>query len=140
MFASGPHLADGLEDFLQQRELVMGKGVKGDKLGGVFVAAQADRVARKAELVVDDIALGGKGVAQLDVGGFGFGEQTLADHFVGVGTGQRQAGVEAALNLGEILRLGQVGPADGGVYVFLAGDDDPSPALALRAQLLGDGL
>ena len=36
--------------------------------------------------------------------------------------------------------FGLVGFANGCVNVFLAGDDDPGTALALRAQLLSDGL
>ena len=49
-------------------------------------------------------------------------------------------GVKTALNLGKVLRLGFVGFADGGVDIGLAGDDDPGAALALGAELLGDGL
>ena len=48
--------------------------------------------------------------------------------------------MKTPLNLGKVLRLGLVGLANGGVDVFLAGDDDPGAALALRAQLLRDGL
>ena len=48
--------------------------------------------------------------------------------------------METPLNLREVLRFGLVGFADGGVDVFLAGDDDPGAAVAEGAQLLGDGL
>ena len=82
------HFADGLKDLLQQRELVRRKGVAGDKLGSVFVAAQADGIADKAELVVDDIALASKGIAQQYMGCFGLGEQALANHFIGIAAGQ----------------------------------------------------
>ena len=140
MLAGGAHFADGLKDLLQQRELVRRKGVAGDKLGSVFVAAQADGIADKAELVVDDIALASKGIAQQYMGRLGLGEQAFANHFVGVAACQRQPRMKTPLNLGEVLRLGLVRLANGGVDVFLAGDDDPGAALALRAQLLGDGL
>ena len=48
--------------------------------------------------------------------------------------------MKTPLNLGKVLRLGLVRLANGGVDVFLASDDNPGTALALRAQLLGDGL
>jgi hypothetical protein len=64
VLAGSADFADGLEYFLQQGELVGHKGVTGHKFGRVFVATQADRVADKTELVVDDIALAGKGVTQ----------------------------------------------------------------------------
>jgi hypothetical protein len=67
-------------------------------------------------------------------------KQALTNDFIGIAAGQGQAGVEAALNFGEVLALGLVGLANGGINVFLAGDDDPGAALALGAQLLGDGL
>ncbi|MHB1111892.1 MAG: hypothetical protein ACYC03_01580, partial [Acidovorax defluvii] len=65
MLAGGAHFADGFKYLLQQRELVRRKGVAGDKFGSVFVAAQADGIADKAELVVDDVALAGKGTGLL---------------------------------------------------------------------------
>jgi hypothetical protein len=134
VLAGGAHLADGLKYLLQQRELVGGERIHRNELGCVLVAAQADRIANKTELVVDDIALASKGIAQGHMGGFGLGQQAFADDFVGIAAGQRETGVETALNLGEVLALGFVGLADGGVDVFLAGDDDPGPALALRAR------
>jgi hypothetical protein len=140
VLAGGAHFADGLEYLLQQGELVRGERVHRHKLGGVFVSPQADRIANKAELIGDDVALASVDIAQGNMGGFGFGQEALADDFIGVAAGQGQARVEAALNLGEVLRFGFVGLTNGGVDVFLAGDDDPCPALAERAQLLGDGL
>ena len=48
--------------------------------------------------------------------------------------------MEAGRDLGKVVGARLVGFAQRGVDVFLAGDDDPRTALALCAQLLGDGL
>ena len=140
MLAGGADLADGLEDLLQQGELVGGVGIDADELGGVLVAAQVHRVADEGELIVDDVAGLLEGVAQRIVRALALGEQALADDLVGVGAGERQPGVEASLDLGEVLRLGLVGLAERSVDVFLAGDDDPRPTLRRGTKLLGDGL
>jgi hypothetical protein len=48
--------------------------------------------------------------------------------------------VKTALNFRKILAAGQVGVTNSGINVGLTGDDDPSAATALGAELLGDGL
>ena len=48
--------------------------------------------------------------------------------------------MKAGGNLGEVVGARLVGFAQGGVDVFLAGDDDPRPALAAHTKLFGDGL
>ena len=140
VLAGSADLADGFENLLEQGELVGRERVCRHELRRILVAPHADRVADEGQLVVDDVALFLEAVTQGEMGSFRLGQQALADDFIGVGAGQRQPGMEAPLNLGEILRLGFVGFADGGVNVFLTGDDDPCPALAQRPKLLGDGL
>ena len=140
MHARGAYLADGLEHLLQQLELVGRKGVVGGEVFGALDALEGGGVVRKRELVVDDVGLGRPDGLQGRLGLGGFFEQAVGNHLVGVGAGQQQPGVEAPLNLGEVLPSGLAALAQGGVNVGLAGDDDPRPALALGAQLLGDGL
>ena len=48
--------------------------------------------------------------------------------------------MKASLNLGEVLTLGLIVLTNGRVDIFLTGDDDPCPAPALGAELLGDCL
>ena len=138
--ARSAYLADGLEHLLQQLELIRRKGVVGGEVFGALDALEGGGVVRKRELVVDDVGLGRPDGLQGRLGLGGFFEQAVGNHLVGVGAGQQQPGVEAPLNLGEILPSGLAALAQGGVNVGLAGDDDPRPALALGAQLLGDGL
>jgi hypothetical protein len=84
---------------LQQRELVGRKRVTGNEFRRVLVALHRHRVADEGELVVDDVTLLFEAIAQGDVASFGLGQQAFADNFVGIGTGQRQTGMEAPLNL-----------------------------------------
>ena len=136
----GPHFADGLKDFLQQLKLVGGKRVMRGEVFGVLKPFEGDGVVGKGKLVVDDVALGLPNGFELRAGFGRFLQQAVSNDFVGVGAGERQAGVETALNFGEVVGAGVVGFTQGGVDVFLTGDDDPCAAFAAGAQLLGDGL
>ena len=135
MLAGGAVLADGGQHAAQQLELVGDEGVDIHEVAGVIVELHFRQIF-KFQLVLQ-----GRGFlliqhAQGLVGGVGLGKDTLFDDLVHVGAGQRQAGVEAALNLGEVVAL----DLRDGVHVLLAGDDDPCFALALLAQFLTDGL
>ena len=136
----GPGLADRLEDFLEQLELVRGERVVLDEILAVLELAEGHAAVLEGQLVLEDVAL-------LLEHGFEFGlhvrhlcQQAGLDHFIDVGAGERQRRVEPALNLREVLLLGLAHLAQHGVHVFLGRDDDPGPATADRPQLLGDRL
>ena len=84
MLTRSPNLADGLEDLLQQGELVWRKRITGDEFSRILVAAHRNRVTHKGELVVDDVALLREAIPQRDVSRFSLGQQTLADHIIGI--------------------------------------------------------
>ena len=129
-------LAQLLHDVLQQAELVAGEGVGGGVVGGVAVAAQVRDGLLEGVEVLDH---GGAGVvagAQQRVGVVGLGQDALLDDLVGIAGGQRQARVEAALDLGEVVAHHGGHLVDG----FLAGHHDPHAAMAAGAQVLHERL
>ena len=90
--------------------------------------------------LLEDVTLPGEEAFQLVHDIVALGQQAGLDDLIHVGTGEGEAGLETALNLGEVVGLGLLHLAEHGVDVFLRGHDHPGPALADRAELLGDGL
>ena len=135
MLAGRAVLADGGQHAAQQLELVGDERVDIHEVAGVIVELHLRQIF-KFQLVLQ-----GRGFLLIQhtqglVGGVGLGKDTLFDDLVHVGAGQRQAGVEPALNLGEVVALDLCD----GIHILLAGDDNPRFALALLAQFLADGL
>ena len=135
MLAGRAVLADGGQHAAQQLELVGDERVDIHEVAGVIVELHLRQIF-KFQLVLQRRGFLLIQHAQGLVGGVGLGKDTLFDDLVHVGAGQRQAGVEAALNLGEVVALDLCD----GIHILLAGDDDPRLALALLAQFLTDGL
>lgn len=132
--------ADGLEDLLHQLELVRGEGVNGGKVGGAGVGFEGHADIAKAELVFEDVGLGVVEGLQCLAGGLGLAQEALLDDLVHIGAGQGEAGLEAALDLGEVVGAAGAHFAEDGVDVLLGGNDHPGPAAAEGAEIFGDGL
>ena len=140
MHARGPGLADRLEDFLDQLELIRGERVILDEIFSVFVLAERHSAVLKRELTLED-------VAPLLEDGFEIGlhvwklrQQAGLNHFIDVAAGERKRWKEPSLNLREVLLLRLAHVPEHCVHVFLGGDDDPGPATADRPQFFRDGL
>ncbi len=128
--------ADLAHDVLHELELVVGKGEGLGKVVGVVVAHKVARGLLEGKEVAQD----GRGLGVLraeKTGGLGVLCQDAAlDDLVGAGAGKREARVEAALDLREVVAR----DLDHRVDILLRGDHDPHAAGALGAQLLDDGL
>ena len=138
--AGGAVTADGLEHLLHQLELVGGEGVVADEVQLVGIRLEGHADMAEGELVLEDVALGAVDGCERRTGLLGLAQQALLDDLVDVGAGKGQAGLEAALDLGEVIGPRGTHLAQDGVDVLLRGDHDPSPAAADGAEVLGDGL
>ena len=136
-----PGLADRLKDFLDQLELVRGERVVLDEILGILEWLEGHPAVLESQLVLEDVALSlSKVSSSSSFTSSALCEQTGLDHLIDVGAGERQAGLETPLNLGEVVRLRLPHLAEHGVDVLLGCDDDPGPAAADRAEFLGDRL
>ena len=133
-------VGDALDRRLEQRELVADERVGADEVllvGVVAVGLRAvDEVEQRLEvrrlLGVDRLERRGTGVVLV--------EQALADDLLDVGAGELHAGLEAGLDLGEVVALLLGAVADDLVHVLLRGHEHPRPSGALGVEALGDRL
>ena len=91
-----------------------------------------ERLEVRRLLGVDRAERGGTGLVLL--------QQALADDFFDVCAGELHAGLEAGLDLGEVVALLLGAVADDLVHVLLRGHEYPRAALALGVEALGDRL
>ena len=63
MLSGGAYLSDGLEDLLQQGELVRSERVVADIVSSIPVATHDNRISDERQLVINDVALGFEDVA-----------------------------------------------------------------------------
>ena len=82
-----PDLADLLEDFLNQLELIRSKGVVLTKVLGVLVVIQGHPATREGKLALEDVPLFSEHTLQFVLHVFPFGEQPGLDDFIDVGAG-----------------------------------------------------
>ena len=86
MFTGRPHLADRLKDLLHQQVLIRNKGIVVDKLDVVGVVGQfGGSTGIECQLVAQYVALVHKELSQLIFRQLVLFQQTLLDHFVGIG-------------------------------------------------------
>jgi len=140
MHSGGPGPADRLEDFLNELELVGCEGIVPGEIGRVLVRLERHPAIGERELVFENVAFRLEERLKLFRNVGRFGEQARLNDLIHVGARQGQAGLEAALNLREVVGLALRHFAQNGVNVFLRGDHDPGAPLADGAQLFGDRL
>ena len=135
-----PAFRDRFEDLLDQLELVRGERIRVHEIDRAAERSERHPAVAERKLVLEDVALcdvNGLKVG-LDLGRLG--EQTLPDHLVDVGAGERQRREEAALDLREVLPLRLRHVAEDGVHVLLRRHDHPRPPPAVGSQFLDDRL
>ena len=132
--------ADRLEHLLHQLELVGREGVDAHEVLRVGVGLEGHADVAEAQLILEDVGLLAVDVGEGRAGGVDLAQQALLDHLVDVGAGEGQAGLEAALDLGEVVGLGGAHLAEHRVDVLLGGHHHPGPPAADGAEVLGDGL
>ena len=140
MGTGGTGLANAFKNALHQLELIRHKGVNGGEIvfvGERFVCAPG---VGEAELVAQDVSLLAVDLAQGILGLWFFVEQATLDDFIDVAAGQRQAGFEATLNLGEVVSLGGAYFTQHSVDVLLRGNQNPGATTTDRTEVFGDGL
>ena len=99
MHACGPGLADRLEDLLDELELVRGERVVLDEIVAVLEVLQGHPTVAERELALEDVAFLFEDLLEVVFDLLALGQQSGLDDFIDVGTGEREAGLEAALNL-----------------------------------------
>ena len=121
-------VGDALDRGLEQRELVADERVGPDEVGLVGVVAvglgAVDEVEQRLEVGV----LVGVDRAQRGHAGVVLLQQALADDLLDVGAGELQAGLEAGLDLGEVVALLAGAVADDLLHVLLGGHEHPRAA------------
>ena len=70
----------------------------------------------------------------------GLGQQTPLDHLLHIGAGQGELGLEAALDLAEVVGLLKLHLAEDSLQVGLGGDEHGGPPISGARQALHHGL
>ena len=70
----------------------------------------------------------------------GLGQQTPLDHLLHIGAGQGELGLEAALDLAEVVGLLKLHLAEDSLQVGLGGDEHRGPPISGACQALHHGL
>ena len=133
-------VGDALDRRLEERELVADERVGPDEVGLVGVVAIGLRAVDEVEERLEVRRLLGVDRLERGLAGAVLLQQALADDLLDVGAGELHAGLEAGLDLGEVVALLLRAVADDLVHVLLRGDEHPRSSGALGVEALGDRL
>ena len=130
----------GLYGGLKQAQLVGVEGVEAAEALAVTPTLELNRAIAKAIQGGEVVLLLLVNIDKLLRFSRGLGQQAPLDHLLHIGTGQGELGLEAALDLAQVVRLLKLHLAQDALQVGLGGDEHRGPPVGGGGQALHHGL